>query len=78
VSLGVQAIYNEFDYGHLERAYPERSYTKPAYTEEQVKEMAEKLDFNWEDALFIDPKKIIENYGYDVSNFRYFTFDKCE
>lgn len=45
---------------------------------EQVKEMAEKLGFNWDDALFIDPKKIIENYGHDVSNFRYFTFDKCE
>jgi len=42
------------------------------------KNIAEKLGLSWDDALFIDPKKIIENYGYDVSNFRHFTFDKCE
>lgn len=47
-------------------------------TEQHVKDIAEKLGLDWNKALFIDPKKIIENYGYDVSNFRYFTFDKCE
>lgn len=47
-------------------------------SEKLIKEMVEKLDLDWSKALFIDPKQIIENYGYDVTNMRYFTFDRCE
>lgn len=56
----------------------------PAYveleggSEESIKNVAEKLDFNWKDAVFIDARKIIESYGIDVSSFRCFTFEKCE
>jgi adenylate cyclase class 2 len=47
-------------------------------SEEKIKETAEKLGLLWENALFIDARKIIEGYGIDVSTFKFFTFDKCE
>lgn len=56
----------------------------PAYleiegdSESAIKEVAAKIGLRWEDALFIDARKIIEGYGIDVSKFKYFTFEKCE
>ncbi len=56
----------------------------PAYLEIEgesevaVRLAAERVGLNWNDALFIDARKIIEGYGVDVSKFKYFTFGKCE
>ncbi len=47
-------------------------------SESEVHAVAEKIGFDWNDALFIDARKIIEGYGIDVSKFKYFTFEKCE
>jgi len=47
-------------------------------SEAKVRNIAEKLGLSWEDALFIDARKIIEGYGIDVSSFKFFTFEKCE
>lgn len=43
-----------------------------------IRAVAEKIGLRWENALFIDARKIIEGYGIDVSKFSHFTFDKCE
>lgn len=47
-------------------------------SESEIQVVAEKIGLRWEDALFIDARKIIESYGIDVSKFKYFTFEKCE
>lgn len=47
-------------------------------SELEVRTVAERIGLKWEDALFIDARKIIEGYGIDVSKFKYFTFEKCE
>jgi adenylate cyclase class 2 len=47
-------------------------------SESEIQAVAEKIGLMWEDALFIDARKIIEGYGIDVSKFKYFTFEKCE
>lgn len=47
-------------------------------SESEVQDAAEKIGLKWDDALFIDARKIIEGYGINVSEFKYFTFEKCE
>jgi adenylate cyclase, class 2 len=47
-------------------------------SESKIRAVAEKIGLKWENALFIDARKIIEGYGIDVSKFAYFTFEKCE
>jgi adenylate cyclase, class 2 len=46
--------------------------------EDKVRKASEQLGFKWEDACFLDAKKIlIERYGLkDFDNIKYFTFDK--
>lgn len=56
----------------------------PAYvelegsSETDIKNVASKLDFDWDKAVFIDARKIIESYSIDVSKMKTFTFDGCE
>lgn len=47
-------------------------------SESEIRGVAEKIGLQWENALFIDARKIIEGYGIDVSKFKYFTFETCE
>ncbi len=47
-------------------------------SEVEVMRVANVIGLDWEKATFIDARKIIESYGYDVSKYTYFTFEKCE
>ncbi|HEY4513515.1 MAG TPA: class IV adenylate cyclase [Candidatus Paceibacterota bacterium] len=48
-------------------------------SEQELKDTAEALGFDWKDADFHNARWIIENkYNIPVSTFRWFTFDKCE
>lgn len=47
-------------------------------SENEIRKVAEKIGLSWNEALFIDARKIIEGYGIDVSKFKYFTFERCE
>ena len=47
-------------------------------SEYALKDTAEKLGFNWQDADFHNARWIIENkYNIPVGTFRWFTFDRC-
>ncbi len=56
----------------------------PAYveleadSEEVLRTVAEKLGFSWDDIFWDNAAKVMEKYGIDVLNKRYFTFDRIE
>ncbi|MDN5274781.1 MAG: hypothetical protein JWP06_682 [Candidatus Saccharibacteria bacterium] len=48
-------------------------------SEEQIKSVAESLDFKWEDAVFDDARAIIQDrYDIPMGTMRWFTFNKFE
>ncbi len=48
-------------------------------TEESLKEMAKKLDLNWDEVTFENPRTVIEKYyNIPVGHMKYFTFDRFE
>lgn len=48
-------------------------------SEEHLKEIAQKLDLNWSNAVFLDAMNLVEKY-YQIpfSKLKYFTFDRIE
>jgi adenylate cyclase class 2 len=48
-------------------------------TEESLKEMVKKLDLDWNEVTFENPRTVIENkYNIPVGEMKYFTFDRFE
>lgn len=47
-------------------------------SEAKIRQVASMIGLEWDNAVFIDARKIIEEYGIDVSKFTHFTFNKCE
>ncbi len=48
-------------------------------SEQVLKDIAQKLGFDWNNAVFDNARKIIEErYRIPVGNMQWFTFDRCE
>jgi adenylate cyclase class 2 len=48
-------------------------------SEKSIRTISEKVGFSWNDAVFDDARKIIqERYNIPVGSYKWFTFDKCE
>lgn len=48
-------------------------------SEQAIRSVAEIVGFDWNNAVFDDARKIIENhYNIPVGSYKWFTFDKCE
>lgn len=48
-------------------------------SESEIKAVAEKLGFNWSDAVFDDAREVIQNYYHiPYDSLQWFTFERCE